>query len=153
MDFERFLNAKLTPREESIEVPELAEWFGKDAPVWVVRGLSAPELGRVNHSSDTRAETLKSLISAMAGDGDKGGELRKAMGLSDEDVPQDVSRRIEMLTIGSVSPVLGADRRDVAVRLAETFPTVFYNLTNHITNLTGKGCELGKPKPSGKTKA
>jgi len=41
----------------------------------------------------------------------------------------------------------------VAVKLAETFPTVFYQLTNAITNLTGQGAEVGKPKRSGKTPA
>jgi hypothetical protein len=30
---------------------------------------------------------------------------------------------------------------------------VFYQLTNAITNLTGQGAEVGKPKRSGKTPA
>ena len=93
------------------------------------------------------------MVAALAGDGDKAAAIRQAMGLSNEDVPGDVSRRIEMLAAGSVAPLLGPDNRDVAVKLAETFPTVFYQLTNAITNLTGQGAEVGKPKRSGKTPA
>ena len=77
----------------------------------------------------------------------------KAMGLASEDVPGDISRRIEMLAAGSVAPQLGADNRDVAVKLAENFPTVFYQLSNAILSLTGQGAEPGKPKRSGKTPA
>jgi hypothetical protein len=154
MDLQKFSNANLVQREASIPVPELAEWFGKDEdPVWIVRGLTAAELGRAKQSASTRAETLRALIAAMAGEGDKSSEIRKAMGLSDEEVPEDVSRRIEMLVSGSVNPKLGPDQRDVAVKLAEAFPTTFYNLTNHITNLTGQGAEPGKRKPSGKIPA
>jgi hypothetical protein len=54
-----------------------------------------------------------------------------------------------MLTAGSVSPALGQQNRDGAVKLAETFPTVFYNLTNKILSLTGQGAEVGKRKRSG----
>lgn len=149
MDLQKFLNAALRPREASIEVPELAEWFGEGEPVaWVVRGLTAAELGRANQAAERGLENVRALVAAMAGEGDKASAIRSAMGLSDEDVPADVSRRIEMLTAGSVSPELGSMNRDVAVRLAEAFPTVFYNLTNNILTLTGQGAELGKPKRS-----
>jgi hypothetical protein len=154
MDIQKFLNAALKAREQSIDVPELAEWFGADEkPVWVVRGLTAAELGRANQAADKSGENLRALVAAMAGSGDKADAIRKTMGLSDEDVPTDVSRRIEMLAAGSVSPKIGSENRDVAVRLAESFPTVFYNLTNHILNLTGQGAESGKPKRSGQTPA
>ena len=154
MDVQKFLNAALKPREVSIEVPELAEWFGKDEkPVWIVRGLTAAELGRANQAADKSNENLRALVAAMAGAGDKAGAIRKTMGLSDDDVPTDVSRRIEMLAAGSVSPEVGSANRDVAVKLAESFPTIFYNLTNNILNLTGQGAETGKPKRSGQTPA
>lgn len=150
MDLQKFLNAALRPREASIEVPELAQWFGDGEPaVWVVRSLTAAELGRANQAAERGLENVKAMVAALAGDGDKAGAIRSAMGISDEDVPADVSRRIEMLAAGSVSPVLGSENRDVAVRLAETFPTVFYNLTNHILTLTGQGAEMGKPRRSG----
>lgn len=153
MDLQRFLNAALSPREASIEVPELAEWFGEGEPaVWVVRGLTAAEMGRAREAAEEgRADNVRALVAAMAGGGDKVSAIRKAFGLGDDDVPADVSRRIEMLAAGSVSPALGSDNREVAVKVAEAFPTVFYNLTNQILALTGQGAELGKPKRSGKT--
>ena len=155
MDLQKFLDAALAPRKAEVDVPELAGFFPAGTPArWIVRGLTAAEIGRANTAAEKGLDHVKALISAMAGDGsDKAEKMRKAFGLSDDEVPQDVSRRIELLTVGSVSPELGSDKRDVAVKLAETFPTIFYNLTNQILSLTGQGAELGKPRRSGKTPA
>lgn len=152
MDLQKFLAAALVPRQSTLEVPELAAWFGKDAPtVWTVRGLTAAELSRANEAGGNGLDNMRAMVAALAGEGDKAAAIRQAMGLSSEDVPADISRRIEMLATGSVAPEIGANNRDVAVKLAETFPTTFYQLTNAITNLTGQGAEVGKPKRSGKT--
>lgn len=155
MNIQRFLSAALVPRELEVETPELAGVLFDDGekPVWTVRGLTAAELGRAKQASEEGLDTVKALVQAMAGDGDKAAQIRKAFGLGDDDVPQNISYRIELLTAGSVSPALGTPNRDVAVRLAETFPTTFYDLTNKILNLTGQGAVLGKPKRSGKTTA
>ena len=150
MDLQKFLNASLSARTETIPVPELQEWFGDDKAEWTVRGLTAAELGVANMASAKGQENLKALVEAMAGKGEKAAAMRKSLGLLDGEVPEDVSRRIEMLTAGSVAPEIGQNNRDVAVKLAETFPTVFYNLTHRILSLTGQGAEVGKPKPSGK---
>ena len=154
MDLDKFLNAALAPRTAEVEVPELAgALFAEgEKPVWVVRGLTAAELARSNMAAE-RADGLRALVLAMAGQGDKAAEMKRALGLNDDEVPPDVSRRIELLTAGSVTPALGLERRDVAVKLGEAFPTVFYKLTNKILELTGEGAELGKPKRSGKTPA
>lgn len=153
MDLQKFLQAALQPRQSTVQVPELSAWFGDKPAEWVVRGLSAAELARANQAGERGLDNARAMVAALAGDGDKAAAIRAAMGLSNEDVPGDVSRRIEMLAAGAVSPLLGPDNRDVAVKLAETFPTVFYQLTNAIINLTGQGAELGKPKRSGKTPA
>ena len=153
MDLQKFLQAALAPRQATVAVPELAAWFGKEPSEWVVRGLSAAELARANQAADKGQDNVRAMVQALAGDGDKAAAIRNAMGLSSEDVPADISRRIEMLAAGSVNPLLGPDNRDVAVKLAETFPTVFYQLTNAITNLTGQGAEPGKSRRSGKTPA
>lgn len=155
MNLQRFLSAALAPRQLEVQTPELTGVLFDDAekPVWIVRGLTAAELGRAKQSSEEGLDTVKALVQAMAGDGDKAAQIRKAFGLGDDDVPQNISYRIEVLAAGSVSPVLGTENRDVAVKLAETFPTIFYDLTNQILNLTGQGAVLGKPKRSGKTSA
>lgn len=155
MNLNRFLTAALAPRQLEVETPELAGVLFDDAeaPVWTVRGLTAAELGRAKQASEEGLDTIKALVQAMAGDGDKAAQIRKAFGLGDDDVPQNISYRIELLAAGSVSPALGAENRDVAVRLAETFPTTFYNLTNQILTMTGQGAVLGKPKRSGPASA
>lgn len=152
MDIQQFLKASLKPREADIAVPALAAFFpDKVKPVWKVRGLTGAELGRANESSDSSQANIRTLVKALAGEGDKAEEIRKTMGISDEEVPQDIARRIEMLVAGSVEPAIGEENRDVAVRLAEAFPTAFYELTNKILGLTGQGAELGKRKGSGQT--
>jgi len=82
---------------------------------------------------------------------EKADAIRKLAGVPDQGTPEDVAFRIQLLTEGSVNPALGNDNRDVAVRLAEMYPTTFYNLTKQILSLTGQGAEPGKRKPSGKT--
>ncbi len=152
-DADRFLQAELRPRERTIDVPQLREWFGPDEPAqWTVRGLSGAELGRAAEASSRGLENVRALIAAMAATdnaGEKVSSIRRMLGVSDEDVPERVSRYIEMLTTGSVAPALGPNRRDVAVRLAETFPLVFWALGNAIDELTGLGSEPGKPTRSG----
>jgi len=149
MNLDKFLSARLSLREASIPVPELAEFFeeGEDA-VWTVRAATAAEIGRANDDSK-RQEHVEQLVRAMAGAGDKVTAIRNALGLGGDDVPQDVSRRISLLASASVSPEIGEDRRDVAVKISEMYPTVFYTLTTRILELTGEGAQLGKPKPSG----
>jgi len=149
MDFDKFLNASLAMREATIPVPELKEFFAADKPEWTVRGLTAAELARANDAAEA-GQSINDLVEALA-KGEKADAIRKLAGVPGKDVPKDVSRRIQMLVSGSVSPLLDEETRDVAVKLAETFPTVFFNLTNKIVNLTGEGAEMGKRKPSGKT--
>jgi len=150
MDLQKFLQATFQAREAVVELPpDLHAFFGTE---WRVRGLNAAELAR-SQEAGKRGESLKALVSAMAGSGDKAEAIRASMGLSDEEVPADISRRIEMLAAGSVEPKLGPENRDIAVKLSETHATTFYELTNKVLELTGSGSEVGKPRRSTKTKA
>lgn len=155
LDLQSFLNAALQPRQQRVPVPELEHWLTPGAEaVWVVRGLTAAELARANRAAEHGLSNVRALVAALAGDAaNKAATIRQTLGLSDDDVPADVSRRIEMLAAGSVSPVLGPDNRDVAVKLAEAYATRFYELTNVILNLTGQGADPGKAKRSGPTPA
>lgn len=152
MDLQKFMSAQVKAREADVPVPVLSSFFEKGKKrVWRVRGLTAAELGRCREVQD-RGETVKAMVKAMSGEGDKASEIRKALGLAEGEVPKDVSQRIEMLTIASLDPVIGDENRDVVVRLAEHWPITFYEITNKIHELTGAGAELGKPKSSGKTR-
>ena len=87
------------------------------------------------------------LDKALASEG--ANELRDAA----QQTPAEISKRIEMLMLGSVSPALGDTNRDVAVKLSEINSEVFFKLTNAIKDLTGEGFERGKPTRSGPTEA
>jgi len=150
MDLQKFVNASLSMREATVDVPGLAAFFGKDKPVWTVRAVTAAELGRAKEAADSGHNNLRALADAAAGGGDVAESIRKVLGVSDKDTPSDVVLRIELLTAGSVSPALGQENREIAVKLSESYPTVFYTLTSKILSLTGQGSEVGKAKPSGK---
>ena len=153
MDTSKFLNQKYTARTEDVPVPELAVFFGDDKAVWTIRGLTAAELAKTKDAYD-RTETARAIIDAMAADGSEKAEgIKKMLGLMDSDVPQDVTRRIESLTIGTVTEDNYDQTREVAVKLSEVYPVTFYNLTNKIDALTGQGYEPGKSKASGKKTA
>lgn len=145
-DAERFNTATLALREQTVEVPQLAEFF-KGKPEWTVRGLTGEEVALVNEAQE-RSRNLETLIEAIAsgGSGKRVTEgIKEALGLGDE-VPADITRRIEMLILGSVQP---ACDREMAIRLSTFFPTVFYELTNTILNLSGEGGDIvGKPPAS-----
>jgi len=148
MDSSAFLKASFSPREASIDVPQLAEFFEDDSPKWKVRSLTAAELARCNNAGETTKKTA-ALVQALS-EGPNADAIRKLAGIVDAGTPEDVSRRIQALVIGSVEPALSEENRDVAVKLAETFPMIFYALTNRIFELTGEGSEPGKRKASGK---
>lgn len=163
MDFQKFLNAELRLRTAEVEVPELAEWFPQsDAPLkkgekapppkWTVRALTASEIAWTKDAGE-KAEKLKELVKALAGDGNLAQSLRDKLGFNAENIHPETVRRMEMLSIGSVSPVVGDDNRDVVVKLQETCPLVLIRLTDTIFSLIGQGPEAGKPKPSGETPA
>jgi len=151
MDVQRFLNASLVMREEPVPAPELAEFFGDEPAEWTVRGLTGAELARCNEAAES-GRNFQSIVDAIS-KGEKAEAIRKLAGVPGKDVPADISRRIQMLVEGSVDPVLDEQSREVAVKLSETHPTLFFTLTNKILSLTGQGAEAGKRKPSGKTKA
>ncbi|WP_301585023.1 hypothetical protein [Halomonas alkaliantarctica] len=148
-DADKFASAAFKRREEDVPVKDLAAWFkgAKDgeAPVWRVRGLTGEELARVNEAQ-ARNRNKSAIIEALSSDKqEKMTDAIKELIGTGNSVPDDLARRIEMLTIGSVAPEC---THQVAVKLAEAFPVEFYELTTKITQLTGLGSEPGKPKRS-----
>lgn len=151
-DVNGFMRAELKHRTEAVPVPAMKSFFPEDAtPEIVVRGMSATEIAKANE-----AEARNSMLSAMAkamvkpgkGSKEQVDQIRAAIGLAGE-VPGELAKRIEMLTMCSVSPELP---QNAVVKLAEKFPVEFYALTNKITELSGQGAEVvsGKSPPSGK---
>lgn len=147
-DQKRFLKIKMEARTESVPVPDLTAFFPDGEPaVWLVRGLTGQELGRANEAA-AKNKIVAATMDAISGMSAKEQieEIKNALGLGGN-VPDDIARRIEYLTVGSVNPAI---TQEVSVKLCETYPVEFYELTNIITRLTGKGfVEAKKSKPSG----
>jgi hypothetical protein len=140
-DLERFERAKFEPRRKVVAVESLAAFFAEgEAPEWEVRGLTANELHRAMEAS-RRQGNMEAIVKAMTTNAEQVSTMRKALGLT-TDTPGEIAKRLEMLVMGSVSPAI---ELPVAVKLAEAFPVEFLMLTNEITELTGKGAEMGKP--------
>ena len=140
-DLERFERAKFEPRRKTVSVESLADFFPEgEAPEWQVRGLTANELHRAMEAS-RRQGSMEAIVKAMASNAEQVATMRKALGLS-SDTPGEIAKRLEMLVMGSVAPTI---ELPAAVKLAEAFPVEFLSLSNEITELTGKGAEMGKP--------
>jgi hypothetical protein len=120
----------------------LSDFFDEgETPEWEVRGLSAVELHKAMEAGK-RQGSIEAIVKAIAANQDQAGAVRKALGLT-KDTPGEIAKRLEMLVMGSVAPAVSLP---VAVKLAEAFPIEFLQLTNEISDLTGRGADLVKPQ-------
>lgn len=140
-DAEAFQAADLQHRTADVLVPALASFFGADAPVWRVRGLTASELNLASDAARRRSN-IDAVVQSIAANAVQVDAARKVFGLS-KDTPGEIAKRLEMLVAGSVEPKIDLP---VAVRLAEKFPGDFISLTEQIAELTGQGALVGKPE-------
>lgn len=140
-----FMRQTFEPRIATIDLPALKLWFDGKNTEWKVRGQTASEMAR-SFDSANKAKNLESIINAISHSENQVKELKKAIGISD-DVPDDIIKRLEQLVSCSVEPVCDMP---LAVKLAETFPIEFYQITNKIVELTGQGMNVPKQKSSGK---
>ena len=144
-----FERAIYEPRTEELEIELMAAFFPEgEKPLFTVRGLTADEVARTNKAVEN-GKTAEALIKALACSDQEGlvDGLKAQLGYGDA-VDGEVSRRIELIIYGTVSPKLP---RELIVKISNTMPTVFYLLSNKITDLTGQGQVTGKQTPSGET--
>ncbi len=139
---EKFERSKFEARRAKVPVPALSDFFDEgETPEWEVRGLSAVELHKAMEAGK-RQGSIEAIVKAIAANQDQAGAVRKALGLT-KDTPGEIAKRLEMLVMGSVAPAVSLP---VAVKLAEAFPIEFLQLTNEISDLTGRGAEMVKPQ-------
>lgn len=148
-DKAKFEEAKLQPRIANELVPDLKEFFEKDEkPLWKVRGLTGEEMAHVNEAVKLNRDLVALIQGLISADTEaKIKAIKESIGLSDE-VPDDLARRISLLQHGSIEPQCS---QPMSVRVARTFPVVFFQLTNKILELTGLGHTLGEQSASGQT--
>jgi len=147
-NLEGFRSVEAQPRTEAVRVDDLADWFDGE-PIWTVRGLTYDEIAKADAAAD-KTKTLTALVESLASSDsvrEKVTLMKDVLGFGDDSSPQAI-RRLEMFVIASVDPVI---ELDVAVKLSNTNPVIFKELTDKIFVLTGQGQILGKQKPSGKT--
>lgn len=148
-DSKKFLKTKFTPRTEDVPVPDLQPFFPEGAKaVWKVRGLTGQEIGRASEAAD-RNKTIGAIMEGLTAEAakDKVEAVKNLLGIGGN-TPADIAKRLEHMTVGSVDPPCTLD---LAVRVCETFPIEFYQITNKIMELTGRGQVPGKQPPSGET--
>ena len=148
---QKFMKQKFEHRTDSIPVPDLADWFDKDAkPEFIVRNLTGSEFVLVQDAVQKNKNKV-AMIEALVESNqmDKVDAIKDLIGNSDK-VPDELARRLEMVVFGTVEPELDMS---AAIKLAENFPSEFMMIAGKITQLTGKGASMVKRKPSGKTQA
>ena len=151
---QKYLNQEFEARTEEVKLgKDMQAWaIGAEEPSVIVRGLTFVELARVKEIA-SRNRDVSALITALATNQskDKVLEIKKIMGLDQEEVPEEAAKSFEMFAIGVIDPVFSIDE---AVLFGERHPIEFGQITTVIMKLTGKGQKaLEKPQPSGAKKA
>lgn len=147
-DAKKFLQTQLVPREETVPVPDMKDFFPEgEKPEWKVRGLTGVELARSNEAV-ARNKDIAAILEGLISQNNQAkiDSVKQLIG-TDDKVPNDIAKRIELFIIGSVEAV----DIDIANKICTAFPVEFFEITNKITVLTGQGHVPGKPKPSGET--
>jgi hypothetical protein len=147
-DLDRFRSLSLSPRQAQVRVNDLAAFFPAGVePVWTIRGLTGEEIARANAASQRQPAILaavEALAAAGSAKADQIAAIQTLIGYG-QDTPEDLAKRFDHLTFGSVDPVID---RESAVKLFAAYPIVAYTLTNRILELTGLGPDLGKAPAS-----
>lgn len=151
-DVKAFSKAKLQLREKDVLLTDtlLKDFFGDgEEHVWKVRALTGYELGYINESNN-KAKTIADLVGLLASrySPEIADSLREVLGLDPKVTPEETSKRLETLVIGSVDPVC---TMDLAIKVCHYFAIEFKLLTDWIWLLTGQGSVQGKPPGSGET--
>lgn len=148
-DADKFIRAKFELRTKKLEFSPFASMdFDKELTVRALTGVEFAKCLDAKNDQEKREEVAQALMSSQSEE--KMDALRKMMGLTN-DTTGDLSRRVESLMIGIVSPdIPETKRRDVVLKILEYFVTDFYLVTNEIWNMTGEGGLL-KQRHSGKS--
>jgi len=149
MDVERYRNERRSQRTEQVKVPQLSPYFRDgEEPLFTIRNMTAAEVWRAREAGARREEKLKIVEKMFSGNHDERAHAIKQL-TDGPVVPDEIAKRIEMLSIACVSPAID---HEIAVRISEDFPIEFLDITNKIASLSGVGAQLGKPQSSGKAK-
>ena len=145
-DSKKFLQTQFVPREEDVPVPDMKDFFPEGDLTWKVRGLTGVELARANEAAE-RNKNISAILEGLIAQNkqEKVDSVKQLIGI-DEKVPNDIAKRIEMFVMGSIEPKADTE---LAVKICSVYPVEFFEITNQITILTGRGHIPGMPRLSG----
>jgi len=139
-DTNKFMTTDFKDRTADIPVPSLKKFFPEDAkPVWTVKCLTANEIATANDAVNDNNEALKEAVLKLIGTigtQEKTNVVNDVSDIKKDMVNNEIVKRISMLVSGSVSPVCS---QEMAVKIAENYSAVFYQLTNKLFELIGQG--------------
>ena len=136
-----FKKARLSPRTETLPLPDLADWFD-GTPEWTVKGLNGNELARCKEKAARNRKTITAIIEALSTERTEDAvSAVKTLTGTDGAVPMSVALRLELLMAGSVEPACDIE---LAAKLNMAHPAEFQLLTTTIMRLTGLGHAPGK---------
>ena len=158
LDIKKFLNQQFEPRVKDVPVPQLKPWFasngkGKDKsdkvtdikdakpPVWTIRALNADEIGRADEAVANEGVTTQLMEALTSMNSPEVSEKVKELMGASKDTPKTIAKRTYHLIYGSVEPKCDYE---LAGKLRNTFPVIFYELTNEILQLSGQGFDPKK---------
>ena len=152
IDVKALQKQKFDKRTKVIPVPRLKDWTknGED-PTWTIQSLGTKEIWKAEvAASEESRNAVAQLSEALAGSdvSEAAEKIKSLVGVS-VDIPQELAKRIFLLTYSSVDPVCDLTTASI---ICDHFPTDFLNITQEILNISGLGSKKKELKSSGVTK-
>jgi hypothetical protein len=152
IDVKALQKQKFDKRTKVIPVPRLKDWTknGGD-PTWTIQSLGTKEIWKAEvAASEESRNAVAQLSEALAGSdiNEAAEQIKSLVGVS-ADIPQELAKRIFLLTFASIDPVCDLTTAGI---IHEHFPTDFLNITQEILNISGLGSKKKESKSSGVTK-
>jgi hypothetical protein len=141
-DATSFINTKFEPRTKDIPVPDLKKWFPKkEKPVWKIRVLTGAELGQAEQAAENKELSEKIYESLLTKNSkDVADRVKELVGQTAEK-PASTAKRLYHIHYASIDPVCPFE---LAVKLCDNYPVLFYAISNAILVLSGQGNLPGK---------
>ena len=152
IDVKALQKQKWEKRTKSISVPRLKDWTKNgDDPTWTVASLGTKEIWKAEvAASEESRNAVEQLSTALVGSdiGEAAEAVKALVGVSTE-IPQELAKRIFLLTYASIDPVCDLTTAGI---ICDHFPTDFLAITQEILNISGLGSKKKESKNSGATK-
>jgi hypothetical protein len=150
IDVKALQKQKWEKRTKVIPVPRLKDWAtDKKKPTWTIESLGTKEIWKAEvAASEESRNAVEQLSGALVGSdiGEAAEAIKTLVGVS-ADIPQELAKRIFLLTFASVEPKCDLTTAGI---ICDHFPTDFLKITQEILNISGLGSKKKESTNSGK---